>query len=399
MEIASPVTKEIPHQTTLRDNAGREFIILGAGYIGLDTSEFTARLLEREKPDSLCLDLDVARAEILANEAHWESLSIKEVIKQKLLTALLLNLLLAAYLRKLDDRPAEMPGTELYEAKKTAEALSIPVVLADRDLHITYSRAWASLNYRQKFYLLQMAFRRLFRYQKVSDETVGELHETDVLSAFLGEVTRLQPLLNETLIDERDQYTVQKMIAAPGEKIVAVVAAGRVQSVRQTMAGQVGPSITELERVPETSPVKKWASRIIPILLLLALVYVGWTQGGSFIRENLRFWILVNSIFTGIGAIIAGGHILTILTAILVAPISPLIPAGPGTVAAIVQVIIRPPLVRDFQTFAADITHLLQWRRNRILKIFLVLILCGLGSILGTLLGTSKIIWSFFSLP
>jgi pheromone shutdown-related protein TraB len=398
MEIASPVTKEIPHQTSLHDSAGREFIILGTGYIGLDTSEFTDRLLEREKPDSLCLDLDVARAEIIANEAHWESLSIKEVIKQKLLTALLLNLLLAAYLRKLDDTSAEMPGTELYEAKKTAEALSIPVVLADRDLHITYSRAWASLNYRQKFYLLQMAFRRLFRYQKVADETAGELHETDVLSAFLGEVTGLQPLLKETLIDERDQYTVQKMIAAPGDKIVAVVAAGRVQSVCQTMAGQIGPAITELEQVPETSPVKKWASRIIPILLLLALVYIGWTQGGSFIRENLRFWILANSIFTGIGAIIAGGHILTILTAILVAPISPLIPAGPGTVAAIVQAIIRPPLVKDFQTFADDITHLLQWRRNRILKIFLVLTLCGLGSILGTLLGTSKIIWSFFSL-
>ena len=85
------------------------------------------------------------------------------------------------------------------------------------------------------------------------------------------------------------------------------------------------------------------------------------------------------------------------LTAAVVAPILPFIPAGPGTVAAIVQAIVRPPLVRDFQTFADDITHLMQWRRNRILKLFLVMILCGLGSIIGTPLGTSKIIFSYLS--
>lgn len=62
------------------------------------------------------------------------------------------------------------------------------------------------------------------------------------------------------------------------------------------------------------------------------------------------------------------------------------------------EFIIRPPLVKDFQTFADDITHLQQWRKNRIIRIFLILILCGLGSLIGTLLGTSKIVFSLLSL-
>jgi hypothetical protein len=49
-------------------------------------------------------------------------------------------------------------------------------------------------------------------------------------------------------------------------------------------------------------------------------------------------------------------------------------------------------------TAAGDITHLMQWRRKRILKLFSVMILCGLGCIIGTLLRTSKVIFSFLEL-
>jgi pheromone shutdown protein TraB len=120
------------------------------------------------------------------------------------------------------------------------------------------------------------------------------------------------------------------------------------------------------------------------------------TQGKAAVRANIRFWVLANSLFTGIGAIVAGGHILTVLTAVIVAPFSPFIPAGPGTVAAIVQLLVRPPLVKDFQTFPEDLSDFRAWRRNRILRILLVMVLCGLGSLLGTVLGTSKIILSLF---
>ena len=103
MERSPSAAEEIPAEIRLHDDTDREFIILGADYISLDNSDFASRTIKRERPEGVCLDLDEARAKILTDEAHWESLTIREVIKEKLMTALLLNLLLAAYVRKLGD--------------------------------------------------------------------------------------------------------------------------------------------------------------------------------------------------------------------------------------------------------------------------------------------------------
>jgi pheromone shutdown-related protein TraB len=344
------------------------------------------------------VDLDDARARILADESQWESLSIREVIRDNLLTALMLNLLLAAYQRALKDTSVSMPGDEIYEAVIVAESLSIPVVFVDRDLHITFARTSRAINFTEKIKLFLAAMKRLFRFKKATDETLSKLGGNDVMTAFLMEAPNLSPNLLTPLIDERDAYTAAKIRTAPGRKVLAVLGAGRVAGVYEKLSAETQEDVIELENVPAISPLSKWSKRLVPIALLIGLLYLTLSQGKEFIRENLAFWIAANSFFTGLGAILAGAHILSIITAVVVAPFSPLIPAGPGTVAAIVQLIVRPPLVKDFQTFPDDITHLRQWRRNRILKIFLVLVLCGLGSIIGTLLGTSRILFSLLSL-
>jgi pheromone shutdown-related protein TraB len=376
----------------------KEIVLIGVGQIGLDSPSLTNQIIEQEKPDIICIDLDVARARILADESQWESLSIREVIRDNLLTALMLNLLLAAYQRALKDASVSMPGDEIYEAANVAESLSIPVVFVDRDLHITFARTSRAINFREKIKLLLAAIKRLFRFKKATDEILANLGSSDVMTAFLREATNLSPNLATPLIDERDAYTAAKIITASGKKVLAILGAGRVTGVYEKLGAAPQEDIDELENVSPISPLSKWSKRLVPVALLIGLLYLTISQGKEFIRENLAFWIAANSFFTGLGAILAGAHILSIITAVVVAPFSPLIPAGPGTVAAIVQLIVRPPLVKDFQTFPDDITHLRQWRRNRILKIVLVLVLCGLGSIIGTLLGTSRILFSLLSI-
>lgn len=376
----------------------KEIVLIGVGQIGLDSPGLVGQIIEQESPDIICVDLDVARAKILADESQWESLSIREVVRENLLTALMLNLLLAAYQRVLKGTSVTMPGDEIYQAVNVAESLSIPVIFIDRDLHITYGRTSRAINFREKFRLFLSAIKRLFRFKKATDEILADLARSDVMTAFLTEVTNLSPNLATPLIIERDAYSAAKIRTTSGTKVLAVLGAGRVSGIHEKLLANNQEDISELEDVPATSPLSKWSKRLVPVLLLLGLLYLTISQGKEFVRENLAFWIAANSLFTGLGAILAGAHILAIITAVVVAPFSPLIPAGPGTVAAIVQLIVRPPLVKDFQTFPDDITHLRQWRRNRILKIFLVLFLCGLGSIIGTLLGTSRILFSLLSL-
>ena len=379
------------------EETGQEVIIIGVEQIdGLGGGKAN-QFIDQNWADVVCLDLDITRARILTDQAQWDSLTINTVIKEKLLTALMLNLMVAAYQRKYDKEDRSMPGDEIYAAMERAKERSLPVILADRDLHVTYSRASRSVNYVAKFRMLLMALKRLIRYQKIANESVEKSLDDDPMSAFIKELAALEPNLKKPLIDERDEYTSKKIITATGSKVLAVVGAGRTDGIRRYLVEGADGDPADLETVPETSPISKAIKIVVPITLIIGLFYLGWSQGREFVRENLAFWIAANSLLTGLGAIMAGAHILAVLTAVIVAPFSPLIPAGPGTVAAIVQFIVRPPLVADFQNFAEDITHPLRWRKNRILKIVLIMILCGLGNILGTLLGTSRILFSLFS--
>lgn len=376
--------------------AGRHYVIAGAEHISGDSPGFIAGLVERVNPDVVCVDLDPARAKVLSDETLWENLTLADVVREKLLTALILNLILAAYSRKYGELRGGMPGTELYKATQIAESKAIPVCFSERDMNITFSRAWRSLKIVAKLKLFLTATRRLFRYRKAGENDLQMAKNNDLLSAFIQEVTPMEPALSIPLIEQRDQYTAQKIVGSQGETVLAVVGAGRLSRIGELLISAEPVDIESLESVSKTSLIKRIATFAIPVLVIIAMLYLSLTQGKAAVRENIRFWVLANSLFTGIGAIVAGGHILAVLTAVVVAPFSPFIPAGPGTVAAIVQLLVRPPLVKDFQTFPEDLSNFRAWRKNRILRILLVMVLCGLGSLLGTILGTSKIILTLF---
>ena len=61
-------------------------------------------VIERERPDRVCLELDRQRYEALANPQRWDALDLKQLIRNRQLAALVANLMLAAYQKKLGGR-------------------------------------------------------------------------------------------------------------------------------------------------------------------------------------------------------------------------------------------------------------------------------------------------------
>ena len=91
----------------------------------------------RQKPDCVCVELDAKRYESLSEKKRWKTLDLKQIIRNKQLSTLMINLVLASYQKKLGDQLGVMPGSELLEAATTAQALDIPVSLCDRDVRVT----------------------------------------------------------------------------------------------------------------------------------------------------------------------------------------------------------------------------------------------------------------------
>ncbi|MBQ1591759.1 MAG: TraB family protein, partial [Treponema sp.] len=114
----------------------------------------------------------------------------------------------------------------------------------------------------------------------------------------------------------------------------------------------------------------------------------------------LGAWVWWNASLAGIGALIAGGHPLTILVSVIGAPITSLCPfIGIGIVSGIVQAIICKPKVQDMETMQQDALSLKGFYKNRLLRVLLVFVFSSLGSSIGTFLAGAnivKIIASFF---
>lgn len=376
---------------------GRTFILVGTAHVSQESADLVREVVERERPDRVCVELDEARYQALSRRDHWESLDLKQVIRKRQLATLLINLLLASYQKKLGGKLGVQPGTELLGAVEVAQELGIPYTLCDRNIRLTLLRAWRTMSLFQKLKLLSSILAGVFSEAELTEEDLRRLRNQDVLTEMMQELAAFMPGLKRVLIDERDLYMVESIRSSEGETVVAVVGAGHLQGIRAALEDDIPIVLSELERLPPPSPVGKWIGWGIPAIIVLSIAWIGVSKGAGAAGDNIQFWILANGIPAALGAILALAHPLTILIAFLGAPITSLTPViGAGYVTAAVQAWMQPPFVRDFKTVSEDAAHLPRWWRNRLLKVLLAFILPTLGSIVGTYAGLARILRDLF---
>jgi pheromone shutdown-related protein TraB len=376
---------------------GREFVLVGTAHISQESVELVRNIIEAEKPDCVCIELDAQRYEALSQQKRFASLDLREVIRNQQLAALLMNLLLASYQKRLGGKLGVVPGSELLEAAKVAEENDIAISLCDRDIRVTLRRAWASLSLWKKAMLVSTFAASAFEDPELSEEELNRIKQKDVLSELMNELGQAMPTLKEALIDERDRYLAQKIRESEGQKLVAVVGAGHIQGMKQAILEGRDEDLEEISTIPKVSPWLKWIGWAIPALIVSALGYIGVTQGAAAASDNAIFWFLINAVPCAIGGVIALAHPLTILAGFISAPFTSLTPViGAGYVTAFVQTYVHPPLVHEFQSVGEDIATLRGWWHSRLLRVFLVFILTTLGSVVGTWVGGSVIVSNIF---
>lgn len=378
---------------------GREIILVGTAHISRESADLVRHVIEVERPDCVCLELDERRYVALSQKNRFESLDLKQVIRQQQLTTLFLNLILVAYQQQLGGKLGVLPGTEFIEAATVANALGIPMVLCDRDVRVTLRRAWGTISLWRRFVLFGSVLQSAFNKQTLTEDDLRALRSQDVGTRLINELGQEFPGLKAVLIDERDTYLAEKIRRSTGQRVVAVVGAGHMQGIRATLAEprQVELELAALETVPPVSNAWKWIGWGMPALIFVAIAWIGWEKGAGAAGDNLLFWVLITGVPSMVGTLLALAHPLTVLTALVAAPITSLTPVlGVGYVAAFVEAYLRPPRVHEFQSVAQDFNSLRQWWKNRLLRILLVFLLSTLFGATGTLIGSAKIVRNLF---
>ncbi|MFC3212146.1 MULTISPECIES: TraB/GumN family protein [Planomicrobium] len=372
----------------------KELILIGTAHVSKRSAEQVKEVVDAEQPDSICIELDAQRYQSVTDNSKWKETDIFKVIKEKKSSLLLMNLAISSFQNRLADQFGIKPGQEMIQGIESAKETGAELVLADRNIQVTFSRIWGNIGLWGKVQLLSSVFFSIFSKETISEEDLEKMKSQDTLSAVMDDFTKAFPRLKTPLIDERDQYLAQKIKEAPGKKIVAVLGAAHVPGITKEIHNE-----HDLEKLSEVPPKSKWPKIIgwaIPLLIIGIIAYTFVANPAAGLDQTIS-WILWNGTLAAIGATIAFGHPLAILTAFVAAPISSLNPlVAAGWFSGLTQASIRKPNVGDFETLSKDVFTLKGFWDNKVTRVLLVVVLTNLGSSLGTFIGGADVIRLFF---
>jgi pheromone shutdown-related protein TraB len=363
----------------------REIILIGTAHVSRDSAELVEKVIEEERPDTVCVELCQSRYDAIMQKTDWEEMDILKIIRQKRTSLLLSQLIMASFQKKLAERFKINPGEEMIRAVRKADEIGARVVLADRDIRTTLKRTWRTMKFFRKLRFIYELITSIFIDEEISEEDIEKLKERDALELALQTFGKELPEIKATLIDERDRYLARRIDDAPGEKIVAVVGAGHVPGIRENLGRDI--DLSELDEVPPRGIAGRYMGWGISFAVI-GLIVAGFFHSGSEASLNMiKWWILVNGVLAGLGALAVLAHPLTILASVVAAPltsINPMIAAG--WVAGLTEAALKKPQVKDFMDLKADIASVRGFWHNKITRILLLIVFVNIGSSIGTFL-------------
>ncbi len=368
---------------------GKIITIVGTAHVSEDSVAEVQAIIREKSPETVCIELCEARYKALTSESAWQNLDVFKVIKEGKSLFLLGSLAVGSYQRRLGDQLGVKPGAELLAAAEAAKEVGAEIVLADRDINVTLKRTWRNVSFGKKLSLLSLVFGSVFSKgegEEFTKEDIEKLKESSNLSKMMKEFSEAFPEVKKPLIDERDQFLMQKTKTAPGKTIVSVVGAAHVPGMQTYIDQEI--DLDAINVIPDPSVAWKLVKWIIPALIFAAFFWGYHKHGQQSLEQMLRAWVLPNAVMAALLTLIGGAKIPTIIVAAIASPITSLNPLLPvGIPVGLTEAYFRKPTVSDCESINEDFQSLRGIYRNKVTRVLLVAVLSIVGSALGAWIG------------
>jgi len=397
-EPAEPATQ--PIRKIERD--GVQYTLIGTAHVSRASADAVQAMAGSGEFDAIAVELCPARYDALTAERNWTDLDLYKVVREGKAGLVMANLALSAYQRRIAEQFGIEPGAEMRAAVTAAKQRNLRLELIDRDLATTLRRSYASVPWYKRIYLMTGLALGMISSDEIDEEAIERLKEGDILEATFTEFAEHSPELYESLIAERDRYMAARLrqenahdpADQTSRQVLVVIGAGHMEGMaRQLQSAQEDPD--ELRRKLEVIPPRPRWPRIIPwaiMVLILAGFAIGFSRSPELGWQLVVFWVVINGGLAALGAVIARGHPLTVLSAMVAAPLTSLNPTiAAGMVTGLVESWLRKPRVSDLERLRFDITTVKGWFGNPATRILLVFFFSNLGSAIGTWVAGFKI--------
>lgn len=370
----------------------KNIYIIQTAHVSKASVEEVKTAIDTLNPDVVCVELDIKRANGLMSETKTE-IDLKQIIKQKKVASFLMNLILSNTQKQMGEDLDTEVGGEMKQAILSAKEHNIPIRYIDRDIQITMKRLWNQFGLFKKVNLGVTLFSSLFSSEKITEEEVENLKQSDLLLSAIDELDEQYPEISQVILHERNQYMAEKVNKLPYENILVVIGAAHAPGMIESL--YESHDLKALETIPEQKN-SKWTGLIIPGTLLVLLTVLTFQSPEMGLNQLIQ-WILLSSTLATLGALLSGAHIITMLVTFLTTWLSILSPVlAVGVFAALTESYFRPPYAHEFESLSTDMKSIKGWYKNRVLRIILIFFMTSLLSAIGTFISGKNIIQSFF---
>jgi pheromone shutdown-related protein TraB len=388
-ELPNTVAAEQPVREITRD--GVNYCLLGTAHVSRTSVEAVIKMANSGEFDAIAVELCPARHHALTQQAQWKDMDLFRIIREKKAGLVMANLALGAYQRRIAEQFGIEPGAELKAAADAAESHDLPLQLIDRDLATTLKRSYRAVPWYKRMMMTTGLILSTVSSDEIDEEQIEKLKEGDILESTFTEFAEQSPELYVALIGERDRFMAARLRQEnednQGKRVLVVVGAGHLEGLAKYLeTDQVAPQ-TEVDQLSQLPKPKRWP-KFIPWIIAAAVLggfWLGFSRSPELGWSLVSMWVLINGGLAALGALIARAHPLTILSAMVAAPLTSLNPAvAAGMITGLVESILRKPKISDLENLRQDSTTLKGWFKNPATRILLVFFFSNLGSAIGT---------------
>jgi pheromone shutdown-related protein TraB len=394
--VGQPITR------VTRD--GVEYTLLGTAHVSRASVTAVRSLIQNGDFDAIAVELCDTRFRALRDREAWRNLDLLKVIREGKAGMVAANLALSAYQRRLAEQFGIEPGAEMKAAADLADERQKPLWLVDREISVTLRRAYRSVGFWDRMGILSGLVASLFERGEVAEADIEKLKHGDMLQSAFSEFAEQSEPLFRSLIGERDTFMAarlreeslhQDVTKQSLKKVLVVVGAGHLAGIERELNAQSDSPETLLATLKATPPAARWPKFIGygVLALIIGAIIFAFTRGIGLGAVALRDWVVYTGCGAALGALVGGGHPLTVLTAFVVAPLKPFRPLVPsGALAAAAEMWLRRPRVADFEALRDDVINWHGWWKNRVSRTLLVFIFTNLGMMIGEYMAGFRIL-------